>query len=433
MSEFLNNLRFPTGLDEGDLLSWVEGEPLHASKRAAIATWLAREPELARQVEAMRSDRVLIKAMGDEAAPAGLLSAIAGQLEPLLERQMLLGLADGKDLIDGPPVSVVRPQKQGVLASIFADRMGRRIALAAGLLLVVGGTTYFMAQALTTQGRPPRSSHTLALKQETGTPETTLADAGAAAQPEAGRGAPDSMLKAAGDPQAMRMAEVPEPAAPLAPFTDENPEFEIAGAIEPPKMGPFPIDGPIDAVRAAELAAEGRLVVRVLADEEQLIRNPDKIALRLRKAPPVDRSGWNVEGEAPAALASAVAQPFPAEAPARLREPQLPIMVGIVDSERYPEIPPAVLYGPPKPQLAAALAQGPKVFSVQARIEPVNLSKLRDTLAGAGGEVVFEEAASPLPEVGEPALSPQAILWWGQKPDAWARWARVPVVVDIQR
>jgi hypothetical protein len=374
--------------------------------------------------------------MGEEAAPAGLLDAIAGQLEPVFERQMLLGLADGKDLIEGPPVSVVRPARQGVLASIFAERMGRRIALAAGLLLLVGGTTYFMAQALTNPGKPPKSNHTLALggKEQ---PET-LADVGTAASsaPSETRSAPETaMMKAAGgDENAARMAVAPEgPAAPSGEtdFADDL-DFEIAGAIEPPKMGPFQTEG-MDAVRAAELAAEGRLVVRVLADEAELIRNPDKVALRLRKAPPVARAGWNVEGEAPSSLASAVSTPFPTEAPARLREPQLPIMVGIVDMDRYPEVPPAVLYGKPKPQLAEALAHGPKVFSVQARLEPANLSRLKDSLAGVGGEVVFEEAAAQLPETGEPALSPQAILWWGQKPEAWSRWGRVPVVVDVQR
>lgn len=117
----------------------------------------------------------------------------------------------------------------------------------------------------------------------------------------------------------------------------------------------------------------------------------------------------------------------------RLRRPRQPIIAGVADPDRYPDVPEGLLYGPALPQLSEALADGPKVFSVQARLEPTNLSKLKDTLEGVGGEVVFEAADEPLPEMGAPALSPQAILWWGQRPEGWARWGRIPVVVDVQR
>ena len=430
MSDLLNNLRFPGGLDEGDLLSWIEGEPLAASRRAAIAAWLAREPELAAQVEAMRSDRQILRGLGDVKAPAGLLDAVAGQLEPVLERQMLLGLADGKDLMDSPPVSVVRPQRSGVLASIFADPSGRRIALAAGLLLVVGGTTYFMAQALTRPVKLPRPAHTIALNEaprEVTPPAPESLPAETFASKAEDRGALP--------PEAVPLEPVPSTtfaeATRLAQYAESEPEMELAGAIEPPAMGPFIPEG-VDAVRAAELASEGRLVIRVKSEETSLVRNPERVALRLRKAPLTDRLGWNVEGEAPAALASAVATPFPQDAPLRLREPA-PIVIAGDLPERYRDVELPKLYGPPEPELAEVIAQGPTVYSVQLRLEPVNLSKLKDTLRDIGGEVVFEEADAPLPETGEPALSPQAILWWGQRPEGWAKWGRVPVVVDVQR
>src|SRR5687767_8619175 len=98
MAEWMNNLRFPAGLDEGDLLAWVEGEPMLAGRRAAIAAWLSREPAVGAAIEGMRRDREALRALPEESAPASLMAMVAAQLEPVLERQMLLGLAEGTDV-----------------------------------------------------------------------------------------------------------------------------------------------------------------------------------------------------------------------------------------------------------------------------------------------------------------------------------------------
>src|SRR5690606_36858579 len=62
--------------------------------------------------------------------------------------QVLLGLAEGKPIHDHPPSSIVRPQRASLWQTFTADRLGRRLALAAALLLVVGATSYFAASYL---------------------------------------------------------------------------------------------------------------------------------------------------------------------------------------------------------------------------------------------------------------------------------------------
>jgi hypothetical protein len=420
MADPLNNLRFPPGLDEGDLLAFVEGQPMPAGKRAAIAAWLAGEPALARVVDGMRGDRDVLRTLPEERAPAGLLDLVGAQLEPVLERQMLLGLAEGKNVLDHPPVSVVRPEHRSVLATLFADKAGRRIAVAAGLLLLVGGSTYFIAQGLTGPGPVPKG-RTFARN------ETLPAPA-----------APDVAPDPARALAAKTPAEIPQeqdatgPAATLAETEDVNPSplpvMDDGGATlasAEAEQGPFPTEG-IDAVRAAELAQEGRLVIRVKAQSARLLTNPDLVAVRLRNTRVRERA-WQVEGEAPAQLASAVAHPFPADVGQRMSEPE-PIV--FVDEQR-PRFQPMEI-GPPV-HLSKLVPAEPKVFAVQARLEPANLSRIVDSLKGIGGEVEFEESSSRLPQTDAPVVTPQAVLWWTQQPAGWTRWARVPVVVDVQR
>ncbi len=134
-----------------------------------------------------------------------------------------------------------------------------------------------------------------------------------------------------------------------------------------------------------------------------------------------------VEGDAPARLAGAVAEPFPADAPARVHPPQ-PLVIARSEPDTHDNPFELLLSRPARPDFSSP----PKVYTVQARLAPADFSRLKDQLQGLG-EVVFEEAAEPLPDIGAAALTPQAVLWWGQTPSGWTRWARVPIVVDVER
>ena len=132
----------PRPPDEADFLAWVEGEALPRDREAAVSRAIGADPALGRRLSSMRADRMALKSLAQVAAPASLMAGVEAALQPVLERQMLLGLRDGEEVADHPPISIVRPVKRSIMQTFFADRMGRRLAVAAGLLLMVGGATY---------------------------------------------------------------------------------------------------------------------------------------------------------------------------------------------------------------------------------------------------------------------------------------------------
>src|SRR5262249_45834498 len=89
--------------DEGDLLAFIEGEALPRERELAVARELSGSPELARRLEAMRADREALRSLPQMSAPPGLLDAVEAALQPVLERQMLLGLRDGEPVSEMPP------------------------------------------------------------------------------------------------------------------------------------------------------------------------------------------------------------------------------------------------------------------------------------------------------------------------------------------
>ena len=107
--------------DEADLLAWVEGEPLPRDRELAVARALEADKRLARRLAAMKSDRSALCSMPEVACPPGLLRAVEAQLQPVLERQMLLGLRDGEAIQDHLPVSIVQPVKKSIVAAFLRE------------------------------------------------------------------------------------------------------------------------------------------------------------------------------------------------------------------------------------------------------------------------------------------------------------------------
>src|SRR5688572_15734830 len=136
--------------DEADLLAWVEGERLPRDREAIVAAALTRDPALARQLELMRADRQAFSSLPEPSAPAGLMDSVEAALQPMLERQMLLGLRDGQPVENHLPVSLVQPMRRSILQAFVADRVGRRLAAAAALLLLLGGASYFATSYFST-------------------------------------------------------------------------------------------------------------------------------------------------------------------------------------------------------------------------------------------------------------------------------------------
>jgi hypothetical protein len=185
---------------------------------------------------------------------------------------------------------------------------------------------------------------------------------------------------------------------------------------------------PMTGEQAASLARQHRLVLRVKATDMDVLMRPERVTQRLSKA---SGGAWRVEGEAPREVASVVSTSFPSYTP-RARGPEPVVIVSEDAPGTIPDAPLASYVGPPA-SLADLLPEGPKVYMVQARLEGSALESLRSSLNWRGASAEFEIADQPLPVEDTPALDPAAVLWWGQRPSAWAAWGAVPVVVDIDR
>lgn len=403
--------------DDSDLLAWVEGESLSADAAASISRAMKADPAFARRMELMRADRAALCALADESAPEDLLDSVDSALQPVLERELLLGLKDGEPLDSRPVVSMVRPEKRGIFQTFLADRAGRRMALAASLLVLVGGATWYAAATFTGGPKPspltPGPISPIALNDHSSgnhagkmqpEPAATLADA--SSKMAASTGAPASSL--------------PEsPGAGLeAPFI---PEVQLATA---DSMGPErPL---IDSALAADLARERKLVIRVVSQEASVA--PRRVCDRIRKE--CNSSGWRLAGQVPQELAVALdAKPLdPVRSVPSVRSPEPPAYAGAEAHEP--------LIGPPAPVDLPVIAEDEPqpVYLVQARLDPATLAQLKASLerAGRGDEVILEERYEPLPlsESGTPVFTPQAILWWTNPPSGWTSWGEVPVVIE---
>jgi hypothetical protein len=405
--------------DEADLLAWVEGEPLPRDKEAAVRRAMIDDQGLARRLEGMRADRAALRSLTAVSAPASLMASVEAALQPVLERQMLLGLREGQPIEDHPPISIVRPMRRSIAQTFFADRMGRRLAMAAGLLLIVGGTAYLGTTYLSGK-TAPRPINTLAVTK----PRTDSAPPSASTPAALTDAAPAKTGETAA-PTAARVAE--RDAAVEQAKTEPDEGMTIANA-EPPAPEYSPADmGPflpaLDGARAAELAQDGRLVIRLKSVDPTVTSNPGRIAERLRSG-----DGWRLGDDPSPALLTLIAPPAaPAPEAEPVPVPELPT-VAQTDPEQ-----PQPVYGPPGPPSDWHPLPPTTVYLVQARLDGATLEALRSALAGSYGEAVYEEQAEPLPQEGPGAVNPASVVWWASGPSGWARWANVPVVVDTAR
>jgi len=251
-------------LDETHLLAWIEDD-LAAQDRLRVERALDANPAMRTTVQGMRTDRLALAAMGDEPAPADLLAGVAD----LLEREMLVGLTDQSDLAPTAasqiPVSKVRPIRThpawvrtitASLGSVIADRTGRRLALAAGLLIAAGGLTYFVSLNIN-----PASKSTIdPLTNAT----TTIA-----------RGNPDAGSLPTGD---LPTGDNRSGSGGNSGSTGSSP---TRLALDNATRADSTSDGRISLARAVELARAGQLVIRVrTADGDRALMLLDRIGER---------------------------------------------------------------------------------------------------------------------------------------------------------
>lgn len=387
-------------LDETHLLAWIEDE-LSADDQRVVERALAANSSVRDAVAGMKTDRAQFRAMGDEPAPADLLTGVAD----LLEREMLVGLTDQSDLAP-IPVSKVRPIAvrpawvrtiTGGLGTVVVDRTGRRLALAAGLLIAAGGLTYFVSLNIN-----PASKSTI---DPLTNPGTTIARADTDQDtPTPGDGHTSDDGVGSRDPSG--------PTRPAATRLAQH---------DPPATN-APDDDLITPARAVELARAGRLVIRVrTGDADRALRLLDRIGERSTSVRVFD------------ALAPALASRLrsrPAIADPDRRSPDRPARDPIaIAGSHDPTTPalPTIERRTTAPQLAGWRVAGLRL--VEMDLTERTLAAALRSIAGGGASFEAADAPMDLPT----ASDPSRVLWWGEPTSAWVPRTVVPVVIEIQR
>ncbi len=391
-------------LDEATLLAWVEGElPPEMHRRVSLA--LSREPRLRELAEGMIADRDDFRSMGDETAPTGLLADVADALE----REMLVGLEEeGVALSSKPPRSVVagriapgggsRKSRFGRANGLWQDRFGRRLAMAAGLLLVVGG-----AGTLGVLLWPDRSTPL--------TPSPSIFDGPIALGEHEESPLEQRLIRPDPETEPIRIAEAPEPAQTSA-------QRDLIGETDPPPgrvaeaAPPSPSGRPVDTARAAQLAAEGRLLVRVRSvDLGEMLAGFDRLGTQ-RRVDVVPRD--TIAGELDRLTVALEQERRRLDIIAWASEPP---------SERRRES-----------RSGGERQSKPRLLDEQVRVIEVapdsrELALLRSRLLDEQALLVeFFATDEPMP-VGTPP-SVDDLLWWTLPPDRWTARVRVPVLIE---
>lgn len=398
------------GIDERDLVDLIEGQ-IDAERRHDLETMLIKRPELRRLVEAMRHDRATLRAMPDEFCHVD----IAANVRDMLEREALLGAAADAAEYAPAPIAIGSRLDRG-------SRFGaRQLALAAGLLLLVGGGAFF-AWPLFNKPTPagPSGNTPIALSDANNKRDAAAGESRKSPAIAANTGT--AREKIGGDAPG---AAVP---GPLAVNTESNPEHgarsksKERGASEPvvsalanndsaadpaagELVGPVlptdvalarAIETPIDENRAAELALQGRLLVRLQGSSAAYVLSTSASRGSL--------GSHRVDRVEPRELAS-------------------PVLAQVFEGTTTPEqIVWAADHAMPVYEREVV---GPEGYVVEFAATPQGLAKLREEL---GGRVMFEE----LPEDAglRPRMDPDAVLWWTLPPSSWAPRVAAPIILE---
>lgn len=395
------------GIDERDLVDLIEGQ-IDAERRHDLETMLIKRPELRRLVEAMRYDRATLRAMPDEFCHVD----IAANVRDVLEREALLGATAE---YAPAPIAIGARVDRG-------SRFGaRRFALAAGILLLVGGGAFFAWPLLNkptpagpsgntpiamsdannkhdAAGSESRKPPTIATNTEKSREETGGETPGAANPGPLAVNTESNPENSARSKSKERGASVP---AVSAIANGELPATPVVGELVGPVLPTDvalarAIETPIDENRAAELALQGRLLVRVQGSSAAYVlsTSADRGSLGAHR---VDR----VE---PRELAS-------------------PVLAQVFEGTTTPEqIVWAADHAMPVYEREVV---GPEGYVVEFAATPQGLAKLREEL---GGRVMFEE----LPEDSglRPRIDPDAVLWWTLPPSSWAPRVAAPIILE---
>lgn len=353
--------------DEGDVLAFVEGQ-LDAARADEMRAALDRHPEVRVMVDAMRTQRRILASFGDEQAPRELMGRVGDALKAAPETIVIARQ---------PGVVHVRPNP---LRIFVESRIGRRMAAAAALLLVAGIGIMLIGRVIErTPIGETRSGFDvpLAMNETPATPTTSTA-----------------MTSVVDDQNA---ADQPALAKDLI-------EDSAAGPTDVPVLAAAQ---PITPERAAELALEGRLALRVIGQDDRAASALARIAEQS------DGSGtWRVRADVPRSIVAALApRPTP------------------VDVERGPALADDDGSGNAFLIERSNDQTPPVVYLLESAATPEALAGALEALsARVHAPVEFVELDSPIET---PAVvDARSVLWWNTPIDEWGVRIAVPVIVE---
>jgi hypothetical protein len=407
----------PAGLTEADVIDLVDGSvPPH--REALVIDALQARPQLALLVKQMRADRVKMSMLAEavETAPANMLDAIQSKLD----REALSELVhEAEEATAAIPISRVQSgygSGRGVIRVLAESVWARRMATAASIA-IVGGLGYVGVRGLmskwpklpgtvpvATNTGGPKESHGGAAPHVDGTDDTRVAE----------RGTADS----AGPGESM-------------------PATATAAANAKPDAAGEPVDRPLTATEAVQLAREGRLVIKVRSTQ---------LAGTIKHLETLARAAGGGGGETrwrspdmsslPTELAM-LAVPLP-DPSMDVRPPMSPTFVGpslpvMASAKQAPKTVATNGAGGSAGDDGMALPE-PRVHVKAIRMVRMSADarELSDLLADLNTtkEQAAEFRVLPAPVEQHPSLDAESVLWWASGSEAWMQKIVVPIVVE---
>lgn len=367
-------------MTEDQILDLVEGRLSEADAEAVFSR--SGRAGLSERVKQMQAHRRVLQNVPMEVAPRHLAERVIATLE----RDALLGLAKGEPVDGHIPIHIGDRTRHAGHRPWMKAAPG--LALAAGLVLLVGGGAYWSSLLI---GGKDRAAPTV-------TP----------------------------GPLAMKTGERAEATVPAGSSNEAAPPAAALAGVDPTaRADATPTAAVLSSEDAARLAQEGRLVIRVASSSTRGIGQLEAMGNGR------NHRTWRLRKDVPAEVSSTILAVVAAA-------PVNPEFVGPVMAASEPErfgtvIAPlvgpraALSIVPPRIERAGAAIAGSYLLELPADAASVEsiTTLLSDRLKGEVRlEVLPESVEAPLTDDAE------SLTWWTQPPQHWAPRAAVPLVIE---
>jgi hypothetical protein len=394
----------PRPLTEDQLADWVDGSLSDLQVQALVDA--SGRSDLSQRMAQMQRHKVLLATTLPERAPRDLHDRVLAALE----RDMLLGAVEAeRSSATETPAPQLKLTGDGPTPAqrTNAARWMPRMAMAAGLLLVVGGVSFFVMKAISLSSRPLVKDQIAGVTRPA---PTNPADVASGTQIAAAEKTEQADTLAEASPAATSVADATLATASSAAKQSANQILAAEPRIDPKGV-------PLD--RAAQLASEGRLAIRVVTEDTRGLASFEQAGAAPLNSP---NRPWRVTKQVPAQIVASV---LPSVLPraSGLDDPRVlaaDMVVPMAGLAMHPLL--------ASTQVDPTFSRVRASYLVSVPASEAGLDVLRNALRSRlKGAVEFFE----LPEAVQApsADTPRDLLWWTQSPTHWTPRATVPTVI----